>query len=138
MLPAVAWRRCYLQVEGAQQPGRLEDLAQQRVGQSLLHALQHRVAAGAGLHVQLAQHRLEAILERRPAEAAQHLSITNRSATRTLFRWLFLAHFCSFFLRFFAVFSVLTPGIQKVAPKDPGPVAQRSKTAAKRVVAAVL
>ena len=65
-------RRCYLQVEGAQQPGRLEDLAQQRVGQRLLHALQHRVAARAGVHVQLAQHRLEAIVERRPAEAAQH------------------------------------------------------------------
>ena len=67
-----------------------------------------------------------------------YLSITNRSATRTLFLRPYLAHFCPVFSRFFAVFSVLTPGFQKVAPKDRGPVPQRPKTGAKRVVAAVL
>ena len=45
-----------------------------------------------------------------------------RTAARTLFLRPYLAHFCSFFRRFFAVLSVLTPGIQKVAPKDRGPV----------------
>ena len=34
----------------------------------------------------------------------------------------YLAHFCPVFSRFFAVFYVLTPGFQKVAPKDSGPV----------------
>ena len=53
---------------------------------------------------------------------AYYLSITNRSATRTLFVRPYLAHFCSFFRRFFAVLSVLTRGIQKVVPKDRGPV----------------
>ena len=55
--------------------------------------------------------------------SAGYLLRKHRRAARTLFRWLYLAHFCSFFLRFFAVFSVLTPGIQKVAPEDRGPVA---------------
>ena len=54
--------------------------------------------------------------------SAGYLSITNRSATRTLFVRLYLAHFGRFFLRFFAVLSVLTPGIQQAAPKDRGPV----------------
>ena len=60
------------------------------------------------------------------------------TAARTLFLRPYLAHFCPVFSRFFAVFSVLKPGFQKVAPEDRGPVPQRSKTAAKRVVAAVL
>ena len=34
----------------------------------------------------------------------------------------YLAHFCSFFRYFFAVFSVLTSGIQQAAPKDRAPV----------------
>ena len=59
-----------------------------------------------------------------------------RTAARTLFLRPYLAHFCPVFSRFFAVFSVLTPGFQKVAPKDRGPVPQRSKTAEERVVAA--
>ena len=46
-----------------------------------------------------------------------------RTAARTLFHRPYLAHFCSFFRRFFVVFSVLAPGFQKVAPKDRGPVA---------------
>ena len=46
-----------------------------------------------------------------------------RTAARTLFLRPYLAHFCSFFRRFFAVFSVLTPGIRRGAPKDPGPAA---------------
>ena len=46
-----------------------------------------------------------------------------RTAVRTLFLRPYLAHFCSFFRHFFAVFSVLTPGFQKVAPKDRGPAA---------------
>ena len=46
-----------------------------------------------------------------------------RTAARTLFLRPYLAHFCSFFRRCFAVFSVLTPGFQKVAPKDRGSVA---------------
>ena len=61
-----------------------------------------------------------------------------RTAAPTLFLRPYLAHFCSFFLRFFAVLSVSTRGTRKVAPKDRGPVPQRSKTAGKRVVAAAL
>jgi len=53
---------------------------------------------------------------------AIYLSITNRSATHTLFLRPYLAHFCPVFSRFFAVFSVLKPGFQKVAPKDRGAV----------------
>ena len=45
-----------------------------------------------------------------------------RTAARTLFLSPYLAHFCPVFSRFFAVFSVLTPGFQKVAPKDRGAV----------------
>ena len=45
-----------------------------------------------------------------------------RTAARTLFLRPYLAHFGSFFRHFFAVLSVLTPGIRKVAPKDRGPV----------------
>ena len=45
-----------------------------------------------------------------------------RRAARTLFLRPYLAHFCPVFSRFFAVFSVLTPGFQKVAPKDRGAV----------------
>ena len=48
--------------------------------------------------------------------------LSYRTAARTLFLRPYLAHFCSFFRHFFAVFSVLTPGFQNVAPKDPGPV----------------
>ena len=44
-----------------------------------------------------------------------------RTAARTLFLRPYLAHFCSFLRHIFAVLSVLTPGIQKVAPKDRGP-----------------
>ena len=68
--------------------------------------------------------------------AGMYGPLNYRTAARTLFLRPYLAHFCSFFRRFFAVFSVLTPGFQKVAPKDRGSVPQRSKTAAKRVVAA--
>ena len=46
-----------------------------------------------------------------------------RTAARTLFLRPYLAHFCSFLRHIFAVLSVLTPGIQKVAPEDRGPVA---------------
>ena len=46
-----------------------------------------------------------------------------RTAARTLFLRPYFAHFCSFFRRFFAVLSVLTPGFQRGAPKDPGPAA---------------
>ena len=45
-----------------------------------------------------------------------------RTAARTLFLRPYLAHFCPVFSRFFAVFSVLKPGFQKVAPKDRGAV----------------
>ena len=45
-----------------------------------------------------------------------------RTAARTLFLRPYLAHFCPVFSRFFAVFSVVTPGFQKVAPKDRGAV----------------
>ena len=45
-----------------------------------------------------------------------------RTAARTLLLRPYLAHFCSVFRRFFAVFSVLTPGFQNVAPKDRGAV----------------
>ena len=62
--------------------------------------------------------------------------LSYRTAARTLFLRPYLAHFCSFFRHFFAVFSVLTPGIRKVAPKDRGSVPQRSKMAEERVVAA--
>ena len=53
----------------------------------------------------------------------------------TAARTLFLRPYLALLPRFFAVFSVLTPGFQKVAPKDRGPVPQRSKTAEERVVA---
>ena len=66
---------------------------------------------------------LPAVLGQVAEAGKQHLSITNRSATRILFVRPYLAHFCSFFLHFFAVFSVLTPEIQKVAPEDRGSVA---------------
>ena len=49
-------------------------------------------------------------------------SLSCRTAARTLFLRPYLAHFCPVFSRFFAVFSVLTPGFQKVAPKDRGAV----------------
>ena len=49
-------------------------------------------------------------------------SVKHRTAARTLFHRPYLAHFCPVFSRFFAVFSVLTPGFQKVAPEDRGPV----------------
>ena len=45
-----------------------------------------------------------------------------RTAARTLYLRPYLAHFCPVFSHFFAVFSVLTPGFQKVAPKDRGAV----------------
>ena len=45
-----------------------------------------------------------------------------RTAARTPFLRPCLAQFCPVFRRFFAVFSVLTPGFQKVAPKDRGAV----------------
>ena len=44
-----------------------------------------------------------------------------RTAARTLFLRPYLAHFGSYFRRSFAAFSVLTPGIQNVAPNDRGP-----------------
>ena len=49
-------------------------------------------------------------------------ALNYRTAARTLFLRPYLAHFCSVFRHFFAVFSVLTPGFQKVAPKDRGAV----------------
>ena len=59
-------------------------------------------------------------IERKVAEAYGPLNY--RTAARTLFLRPYLAHFCPVFSRFFAVFSVLTPGFQKVAPKDRGAV----------------
>ena len=70
--------------------------------------------------------------------AGMYGPLNYRTAARTLFLRPYLAHFCSFFRRFSAVFSVLAPGFQKVAPKDSGRVPQRSKTAEERVVAADL
>ena len=58
-----------------------------------------------------------------------------RTAARTLLLRPYLAHFCSFFRRVVAALSVLTPGFQKVVPKDRGPAVQRSETAGERVVA---
>ena len=52
----------------------------------------------------------------------QYGRLNYRTAARTLFLRPYLAHFCPVFSRFFAVFSVLTPGFQKVAPKDRGAV----------------
>ena len=54
--------------------------------------------------------------------AAWYGPLNCRTAARTLFLRPYLARFCPVFSRFFAVFSVLTPGFQKVAPKDSGPV----------------
>ena len=56
------------------------------------------------------------------ANIATYGPLNYRTAARTLFLRPYLAHFCPVFSRFFAVFSVLTPGFQKVAPKDRGPV----------------
>ena len=63
-----------------------------------------------------------------PVPAGEHSwsvyrSVKHRRAARTLFHRPYLAHFCSFFRRFFAVLSVLAPGFQKVGPEDRGPVA---------------
>ena len=55
-------------------------------------------------------------------EHAVYGHLDYRTAARNLFLGPYLAHFCSFFRRFFAVSSVLTPGFQKVAPKDRGAV----------------
>ena len=41
---------------------------------------------------------------------SQYGPLNYRTAARTLFLRPYLAHFCSFFRHFFAVFSVLTPG----------------------------
>ena len=54
--------------------------------------------------------------------AGRYGPLNCRTAARTLFLRPYLAHFCPVFSRFFAVFFVLTPGFQKVAPKDRGPV----------------
>ena len=54
---------------------------------------------------------------------AEYGRLNYRTAARTLFLRPYLAHFCSFFRHFFAVFSVLTPGFQKVAPEDWEPIA---------------
>ena len=54
--------------------------------------------------------------------AVRYRPLNYRRAARTLFLRPYLAHFCPVFSRFFAVFSVLKPGFQKVAPKDRGPV----------------
>mgnify|MGYP002885396480 CR=1 FL=1 len=43
-----------------------------------------------------------------------------RTAARTLFLRPYLAHFCSSFRHLFAICSVLTPGIRRVAPEDRG------------------
>ena len=56
------------------------------------------------------------------AMLAMYGPLNYRTAARTLFLGPYLAHFCPVFSRFFAVFSVLTPGFQKVAPEDRGPV----------------
>ena len=53
-------------------------------------------------------------------EQMEYGPLDYRTAARTLFLRPYLAHFCSFFRRFFAVLSVLTPGFQKVVPKDRG------------------
>ena len=57
-----------------------------------------------------------------PARRSQYGPLNYRTAARTLFLRPYLAHFCSFFRRFFAVLSVLARGIRKVAPKDRVPV----------------
>ena len=54
--------------------------------------------------------------------AIPYRRLNYRTAARTLFLSPYLARFCPVFSHFFAVFSVLTPGFQKVAPKDRGPV----------------
>eukprot|EP01045_Picozoa_sp_COSAG04_P006667 COSAG04_NODE_332_length_16554_cov_392.698590_10_plen_166_part_00 len=54
---------------------------------------------------------------------AMYGALDYRTAARTLFLRPYLAHFCSFFRRFFAAFSVLTPGIRRGAPKDRGAAA---------------
>ena len=59
---------------------------------------------------------------RSPDDGSEYGPLDYRTAARTLFLRPYLAHFCPVFSRFFAVFSVLTPGFQKVAPKDRGPV----------------
>ena len=86
-------------------------------GTLLARAMQQRppsapVCAGAGTR------------RRRKTAAAAQLGaeLDYRTAARTLFLRPYLAHFCPVFSRFFAVFSVLTPGFQKVAPKDRGAV----------------
>ena len=56
------------------------------------------------------------------AERTLYGRLNYRTAARTLFLRPYLAHFCPVFSRFFAVFSVVTPGFQKVAPKDRGVV----------------
>eukprot|EP01045_Picozoa_sp_COSAG04_P013583 COSAG04_NODE_971_length_9098_cov_6.273253_2_plen_208_part_00 len=67
-------------------------------------------------------HQLSIRLEGDQAEEA-YGALNYRTAARTLFLRPYLAHFCSSFRRFFAVFSILTPGFQKVAPKDRGAAA---------------
>ena len=56
-------------------------------------------------------------------DSIEYCPLDYRTAARTLFLRPYLAHFCSFFRRSFAVLSVLTPEIQKVAPKDRGQAA---------------
>ena len=75
-------------------------------------ALAAEVEAEGGADVDLAQ---------LPPQA-MYGPLNYRTAARTLFLRPYLAHFCPVFSRFFAVFSVLTPGFQKVAPKDRGAV----------------
>ena len=53
-----------------------------------------------------------------PRKVIWYGPLNYRTATRTLFLRPYLAHFYPVFSRCFAVFSVLTPGFQKVAPKD--------------------
>ena len=55
-------------------------------------------------------------------DSIEYGPLNYRTAARTLFLRPYLAHFCPVFSRFFAIFSVLTPGFQKVAPKDRGAV----------------
>ena len=62
--------------------------------------------------------------------------LNHRTAARTLIHRPYLAHFCSFFRNFFAVFSVLAPGIREVAPKTRGRFRNGRKRPEERVVAA--
>ena len=68
---------------------------------------------------------LDRLFEEADADGGGEISGTVPSIIERRPALFFLGHispFCPVFSRFFAVFSVLTPGFQKVAPKDRGSV----------------